>query len=169
MYKKGVTPRQPHLSGWESATRANLHKIALTLVLVAIFVFLAATEIAALREAERPAAWSRFIVVAALTLACSTTLFVYSTLRGPYFEQDRAKREAQQVRNQALGFVVFGAAWIATLLWIRDLLMRLPLIPLYAGFSGFLAGAFFGIAGVWYFHRRRGTWPPDREALAGKQ
>lgn len=151
-------------SSWESARAAKLHKIALTLVLAAGLVLLTAIEIQALREGERPAAWARFTAVMVLSAACSTICFSYSTLRGPYFERDRAKREARQKRNQVIGLLVFGLAWAATLLWIRDLLARLPLIPLHGIFSGFLAGIFFGVAGVWYFHHRHGTWPPDQEA-----
>lgn len=97
-----------------------------------------------------------FGVVAALALICSAAFFAYSTLRGPQFEEDPAKREAQQVRNRALGLLVFGIVWVVTVLWLRDLLLRLPLIPLYAALGGFLAGAFIGVAGVWYLHHRRG-------------
>lgn len=149
------------MNTWDSARRAQLHKSVLAVVLSGIFIFLAAVEISAIDEPQRSGAWSGFGVVAALALICSAAFFAYSTLRGPQFEEDPAKREAQQVRNRALGLLVFGIVWVVTVLWLRDLLLRLPLIPLYAALGGFLAGAFIGVAGVWYLHHRRGRWPPD--------
>lgn len=146
---------------WQSARRLRLHVIGpVLLLLIAGCVLLAAAQI---DDPGSRHTWGDFGLGFLAAFLLSLPLYIYSTLKGPMFVADSAKRHMMQSRNVRWGLTVFGVGYALTVGFLRERFASGALPTGLGAFAGFLLGVFLGIGGVWLYHHLRGTWPPDAD------